>query len=290
MKNKLLFIILLILSVVIIPMSSANAQGEQPPQPGTTNGAYDDHRKIPLTPKQQKELDQKYTTINQIHNLEASGYTSTQILQMLNLDTNVIPLSGTLNAGYTTIGLWKEPEEQPNWCGPGSATAVISNWKSVPPSPWGSVLEYMTYLATQACKYGQTYPNCTGMMSGGGTPVADWVYIVNQQINYNWYEVSYVTLATFKNDLQVDIYYTSHPLNNLIKTTYLPNWAGWSANHYVVAYAYDFNANTISYGDTAPNSANGGRTPHPFGRWTWDLSSFYSQLAPANNGLSTILW
>jgi hypothetical protein len=209
---------------------------------------------------------------------------------MLNLETDVTPQGGTLDAGYATIGLWEEPDNQQYWCGPGSATAVISNWRSVPPAPFDSALQYMTYLATQACKNGQSYPNCTGMMTGGGTPVADWVYIVNNQININWYEVSNVTLVDFKSHLQTDLYYASHPLNNLIKTTNLPNWGSYSANHYVVAYAYDFNTNTLSYGDTAPDSANGYRTPHPFGRWTWDLTSFYDQLGPANNGLSTIMW
>ena len=184
-----------------------------------------------MTPKQEKELAQKHALVEKIQRLEAAGYQPAQIKKMLKLGNQAapsemlgleaVPLSGTGDAGYCSMSIWKEPESQPNWCGPGSGEAVISNWRTVPPSGYADATAYMTYLATQ-------------MMSGNTTTVSTWILSSTTRSAGTYYEKASLTgLADYENKLTFDIYYVSHPVNHLIRTTNLPGWGGYSCNHYV---------------------------------------------------------
>ena len=269
---------------------TSTAPIEMMPQ-GSTGGASADPPgyKVVLTPKEEAELAQKNALMQQIDHLTAAGYSPDQIRTALKLSPptaisgaallgGITPNSGTdPNYGYCNMSIWKEPESQPNWCGPGSGEAVISAWKSVPPSGYADATAYMTYLATKACKSGQKVPNCTGMMNGNTTYVSDWAYIVNHEIGISWYAGYQPSgLADYQAKLRNDIYYNSHPVNNLVDTKGLPGWGTYSCSHFLAADAYNFTSDTIWYGDTAPNSARSGGAPYPYGYHSVPLSNFYN--------------
>lgn len=179
--------------------------------------------------------------------------------------------------GSCSMGLWKEPESEPNWCGLGSGTAVISNWRSVPPSGYYSAIEYMTYLAEDACKQGESPPYCTGMMSGTITWADDWVHIVNNEIGTYWYEKNYpASVSAYKILLEADTYWSGHPLNHLVESRGLPSWGQHTCGHLVAANGYNFYSNQVRYGDSAPNSAT--QYGNPFGWHWWSLDDFYQHI------------
>jgi hypothetical protein len=224
------------------------------------------------TEEQQKELAHKHTLIAEIQKMKGDGYSETEIRQMLglpaaSLDPNFpTPAGGSYNYGYAYMGLWKEPENQANWCGPGSGKAVISNWRT-PPSMW--------YLASKMID------------SDGLTSVNKWISVVNQEIGTTWYEKVYrnnVNVATYKDYLEIDIFWNSHPLNHLVTTKGLYGWGNRAVNHFLAVNRYDFVHNRLTYGDTAPNSANPGGEPDPFGWHTVDIDTFF------NNNILDIIW
>jgi len=54
------------------------------------------------------------------------------------------------SSGFVSTGIWEEPQYEPgsaNWCGPGSTTAVVSNWNNKPYDYPGGGYAYMTWLA-----------------------------------------------------------------------------------------------------------------------------------------------
>lgn len=250
--------------------------------PGSWGAASDDGQAPVLTSEQQEELARKDAGFAKFQKLWAQGAPENEIRAALGL----APRADASPASYPVadsvyMGLWKEPENQPNWCGPGSGMAVLSTFISIPPPGYGSPDAYMAYLASR-------------MMTGNTTTVANWVSVVNSKISPAFYESHYCTgVEDFKAKLVEDISYQRHPINNPIWTQRLPNWAGYACAHYVAANGYNIPDNpsaTITYGDSAPDSANGSLTPNPYGRWTWNLNDFYTQLPPANGGTPTIMW
>ncbi|RLC89193.1 MAG: hypothetical protein DRI37_04410 [Chloroflexi bacterium] len=251
-----------------------------------------------MTAQQQQELARKHALVARIWELKAKGYSTEEIQRTLNVEVGFSPKGGNPTHGYCSMGLWKEPESEPNWCGPGSGTAVISNWRSVPPSGYSDAMAYMTYLAEDACKQGQTSPNCTGMIAynSQGTKItrsSDWIYIVNHEIGTWWYEKRYPKdIDDYKYMLEADIYWCSHPLNNSVETKWLPSWGAHSCAHYVAANRYSFQSNEVNdevkYGDSAPNSATG--YGNPFG-WHWiHIDTFYNEHIDTSNGGNLVIW
>jgi hypothetical protein len=267
---------LLILILVVgglVPSGAAVAQSGAPPVlPGAADRPGPQYS---LTSLERQQVTEKWARVHLVERLEAEGRTAADIWQILHPGHAATPM-GSPDYGVCSMSIWKEPEDQPNWCGPGSGTAVISNWRSIS-DPAG----YMQYLAVSACKPGQTPPDCTGMMTGNTTYVDDWIYITNHEIGTTWY-VRYNPsgLADYQAKLRWDIYYEGHPINNVVWTGPLPGWGGYNTPHYVAASAYNIPGNTITYGDTAPNSAS----PYddPFGWHTVSLSNFY------NNSIATL--
>lgn len=151
------------------------------------------------------------------------------------------------------------------------------------------VLDYMAYLAEDACKPGEQPPNCTGMMNGNVTWASDWVHIVNNEIGQWFYGIYHPSgVNSYKSKLQIDIWGADHPLAQIAWTRDLPGWGIWEANHYLASNEYNFYANKVRYGDSAPNSA----TPHgnPFG-WHWrDIDDFYNNHINHGSSYNLIFW
>ena len=269
------------------PLATPAVDGQ--PQEGATGGAYHNPNDTTvLTPRQKAELQRKHDLIKRLEQLKAAGYSEAEIRQILDLpkkstDNSLSPNGGTVNYGTTYMGLWKEPESQPNWCGPGSGKAVISNWKT-PPS--------MSYLANEAprtCYHnsctGQNF--CNGMMTYHCdsqctdckwiTFDTDWRDIVNHEIGTTWYEIAHPSsVSSYKNILENEIYWLDHPFVNVVHTYGLDGWGWYDTNHYLATNSYSFYSNQLRYGDTAPNSAS--PAGNPFG-WHWrDIDNFYNHL------------
>jgi len=280
-------VVILVMILLFLSLAVTSVLAQDPVAEGSATGgaAYDPNMKVPLTPQQQKELDQKHALVEQIWKLKKEGYSDNEIRRVLDLpktpspdEFSPTPKGGSYNYGYSYMGLWKEPESEPNWCGPGSGKAVISNWTS-PPT--------MQYLAENACKVGESPPNCTGMMSGNVTYAHNWAHIVNDEIGTTWYELKNPTsVADYKGYLEVDIYWNSHPLNNVVKTSGLAGWGSYNTAHYVAANRYNFPDNLVYYGDTAPNSAS--PNGNPFGWHAKDIDVFYNNHIAAQYNL--IIW
>lgn len=260
-----------------------------------TGGAADDpNAVIQLTAQQEQELAQKHALIARIWELKAKGYSTEEIWRALEGKSGVSLERGSPMYGSCSMGLWKEPESEPNWCGPGSGTAVISNWRSVPPPGYYSAIGYMTYLAEDACKQGESPPNCTGMIRYNSqgkklTYARDWIYIVNDEIGTSWYEKNYpASVSAYKTLLEADIYWSGHSLNNSVETKWLPSWGEHSCGHFVAANKYNFYNNKVRYGDSAPDSATG--YGNPFG-WHWiSIETFYNDHINGYNGGGLVIW
>jgi len=242
-------------------------------QDGATGGAYHNPNDTTvLTPSQKAELQRKHDLIKRLEQLKSAGYSEAEIRQLLGLpkkieDASISPDGGTVNYGTTYMGLWKEPESEPNWCGPGSGKAVISNWKT-PPS-----MSYLANDAPRTCHSG----SCNGMMTGNITWDTDWRDIVNHEIGTTWYEIAHPSsVSSYKNVLENEIYWLDHPFVNIVHTYGLDGWSWYNTTHYLATNGYSFYSNQLRYGDTAPNSAS--PAGNPFG-WHWrDINDFYNHL------------
>lgn len=292
MKKKIYFFVL-VLMMLLIPMAVVQGQGEQPPTP-PPGGASVDPNPVPLTPEEEKALASKLEQLEKIRSLKALGVSPAEIRERLHslpdvtpsYPQNMLPDAALMphntllsydDVGYCVMSLWREPEEETNWCGPGSGMAVLSNWITVPPSGYDAE-SYMEYLAGR-------------MMSGGGTNINTWRYVVNDVIDQTWYFVGNASsLSSYEEYLKSDIYYSGRPMNNLVDTWRLLGWAEYSCNHYVAAYAYDIPSNYLYYGDSAPDSANGSLTPNPYGFHNTQLDDFYEDMDNYNSGYHYIVW
>ncbi len=260
---------------VALPLG-ALADGTAPGKNGTGpafppgGAAYDPS--IPVPQAQVKALQKKLALAKRIQMLVDEGYSVEEIRHILHMP-RLFPYAKANalanrsdDSAWCYMQIWKEPENHPNWCGPGSGKAVLSNWLSHPPS-----MEYLANEAPRPCHDG----SCKGMMTGNVTYASDWTYVVNHQIGYTWYAMTNPNgLESYKYYLKLDISWYGHPVNNIVDTWYLPGWGAYHAHHYLAANQYIFSSDWIHYGDTASNSAS--PNGNPFG-WHWvRLSSFYN--------------
>jgi len=134
---------------VISPLV-ALADGEVPPTwnniPVAPGGAAYDPS-IPVPQEQIRALQEKLALAKRIQELVNAGYSVEEIRNIMHMPRLFPYVKGSAlasrsdDSAWCYMQIWKEPEDQPNWCGPGSGKAVLSNWK-IPPS--------MAYLANEA--------------------------------------------------------------------------------------------------------------------------------------------
>lgn len=151
--------------------------------------------------------------------------------------------------GQVTMSLWQEPQSGAgtnNWCGPGSTTAVVGQWRgnAVVDNYSGSEGlgpdAYMAHLA-----------NTLGEYDGVQTSLDSYLRVTNNQIGSSWYVGSNpADFNDYKNKLWYEIQVYGHPLADVVNANGLP---GWNKNvaHWVTTKQYWVSGNTTTYGDTA---------------------------------------
>ena len=285
MKKKWIAALMAVVLLLQVLLPSGVLADQSLPKKGNSDpvfppggAAYDPTIPIPL--EELKALQEKLVLMEKIRKLVDAGYSVAEIRSIMHMPGLFPYAKGSTiasrsdDSAWCYMRIWKEPEDQPNWCGPGSGKAVLSNWK-IPPS--------MAYLANDAPRpchpqYDGNKTHCYGMYipSIRKTLATDWTYIVNHQIGYTWYAMTNPNgLSAYKSYLEMDISWYGHPVNNVVNTIRLPGWGTYRTYHYVAANQYIFSSDLIHYGDTAPNSAS--PNGDPFG-WHWvSLSMFYNR-------------
>lgn len=150
--------------------------------------------------------------------------------------------------GEVTMSLWQEPQygTADNWCGPGSTTAVVGQWRGDAvvdnySGPEGNGPDaYMTYLA-----------NTLGEYDGVQTSLDNYVRVTNNQIGTSWYVgENPAGFTDYQNYLWYEITVYGHPLVDVVNANGLPGWS-YNVAHWVTTKQYWDSGNTTTYGDTA---------------------------------------
>jgi len=187
-----------------------------------------------------------------------------------------------MSAGYVYTGLWEEPQDQPDsavWCGPGSTTAVVSNFNTKPQDYPGGPTSYMTWLARTGV------PGIGPMVvRPGGVPITYDTTLrdtVNNEIGQTFYFIKLGVGGTsnFASYLYADLSAYGHPVFSVVQANGLPGWIGFSAKHWQWTVSFDDGADYISYGDSAgPNATSGGQDPHGF-HGAVGFAAYYNHIA-----------
>ncbi len=189
------------------------------------------------------------------------------------LERGIIDLGPGTTAAFAYVEPYQEPNDwvHRNYCGPGSAIALLSHWD-------------------------RSYParadiDGLGQDMGLDPNMGVWVYRmtapINEQLNQiggrelNWYRYGEAkTIDDLRYMLQVDLVEHGVPLITSLMTGGLPGW-GSDVGHIVAVYGYTRTADGteyVSYVDTAPPlSGHSGYTLH-----TWELNAFWQ--AVSRNG------
>lgn len=188
-----------------------------------------------------------------------------------------------MSSGYVYTGIWEEPQDQPdsaNWCGPGSTTAVVSNWNSKPQNYPGGAVAYMTWLARTGV------PGIGPMVVTGsnGKPITYDTTLqatVNNEIGSTFYFIKTGVGGTsnFASYLYSDLGASGHPVFSVVQANGLPGWIGYSVAHYQWIISFDDGANYIDYGDSAgPNATTGGQNPYGW-HGAVGFTTYYNHIA-----------
>jgi hypothetical protein len=171
------------------------------------------------------------------------------------------------SSGYVITGIWEEPQNESgsqNWCGPGSTTAVVSNWNNKPDAYPGGGQAYMTWLARTGV------PGIGPMVVGGANPIT-YDYTLRDTVNNEIGQAFYITkpwvggTANFASYLYEDLGIYSRPLFTVVQANGLPGWTGYSVAHFQWVTAFDDGADFIEYGDSAgPNATINGQNPYGY--------------------------
>jgi hypothetical protein len=188
-----------------------------------------------------------------------------------------------MSSGYVYTGIWEEPQSESgssSWCGPGSTTAVVSNWNTKPQDYPGGATAYMTWLARTGV------PGIGPMVvtGGNGKPITYDTTLkatVNNEIGSSFYAivVGVGGTANFAGYLYTDLSTYARPVFGVVQANGLPGWIGYQIAHYQWIVSFDSGANYISYGDSAgPNATINGQNPYG---WHGDVlfTTYYSHIA-----------
>lgn len=200
-----------------------------------------------------------------------------------------------------------------NECGPGASTATIGYWGvnlnrgtqsySDPHAvtTWDDInhASYVQYIATQSFPPAftspgemtyQTYPNAFTSFNDA-RDVLNWEASGHGSNYFNYFyivvEVSNLTEASFKNDVQQDISLSRRPLLVSVNDSYLPDWINAPrTSHFITILGYDFNNNTITYSETCgKTSCNTQGT----GIYTMNIDQLWSGMVD-DNGNGGVIW
>ncbi len=177
-----------------------------------------------------------------------------------------------------TMSLWSEPQsfEARNWCGPGSVTAVVGQWRgnayvdnySDPRNGLGPDA-YMAHLA-------RTAPGDYGMIVNQETSLGNYLRVVNAETLSSFYVGENPGTQSRYNDiLSFDIFGSRHPLAPVANSAFLVGWGTTSVAHFVTVKQYWVSGDTTTYGDTASFVQSG--SDLTIGWHVVSLTAFYTQ-------------
>lgn len=180
--------------------------------------------------------------------------------------------------GQITMSLWQEPQATyaHNWCGPGSTTAVVGQWRgnAVVDNYPGGPDNYMAYLVNTLQEY-----------DGVKTTFDKYVSVTNSEANTASFYVhsTYIGgLSHYTDMLQYDIQLKGHPLVNVVNANGLAGWT-YDVAHFVNTKQYWIGGDTTTYGDTAGVSQGrvGDHTVTDPGWYLTSLANLYNNhIAP----------
>jgi len=171
----------------------------------------------------------------------------------------------------------QEPYDEPNWCGPSAATAVMMHWN------YNQVIGFGTVTVRNDGNTGnESYSGAQGFMAwmanliwipadnrngvsevpySGGSPIGWLKDGLNVAVGTNYYVVhTSTTAADMQANVEYDISHDGHPMIYLADAQYLPEWTvSYPVYHYVEGYGWgyysdgltvDYFADAISAADT----------------------------------------
>lgn len=261
----------------------------------------------PLTPAEIQRERQKAAAVAawvaSTHNgldLPASANTTFSRYCVLDPDTNqcVTFTSHSLGGMYT-----QEPYDEPNWCGPSSATAVMMHWN------YNAVVNTGSKTVRNNANTGyETYSGAQGYMAwvanlmyisvdnhygvsyvpyANGAPIGWLKDGLNVATGTSYYIVvtSSTKAADMQGNVEYDISHDGHPMVYLANARYLPEWnVSYTVNHYVEGYGWGYYSdNTSVHYDMYADAISAADSRATAGDYTLDEGSMYYAVQQSYN-------
>src|SRR5487761_2442719 len=273
-----------------VTMGSGSVYADGEPTGGYVGGP-------PLSVAQQHQIANKEVAVS-AWLAASSAYSPSAINHSVSVQTSrntvsrycvVNPSTGQCTYWVTVSlgGAWTtEPHDQPNWCGPGAATAVAAHWNNsavvnhssvwvtADPSWGGGQVELYNAQAWMGWFAQHLYVDRQSGVEPSGTTAASTGVMrdgLNSALSTGGY---YITLGSSNipqesnlyGNATYDIGHDGHPMIFLVDAIYLQEWPykTWPINHYIEGYGYGYwygassnSSNKIYYADSASPSDYG---------------------------------
>jgi hypothetical protein len=273
----------LLATIAVLAILGAPAAQPAYADPPPTGGAAHDPNPRPLTAAERRAFAEKQVAFEK---------SKAFILSRRDAHGRVTVAS----SGSVWTDIFEEPQNEPgsyNWCGPGSTTAVVTNWNNNPYNYNGTYgtgpIAYMKWLALEGA------PGIGPMIQYDiyGNPITFDTRLrdtVNNQTSslFYWIQNPVGGLTNFISYVNSDLNgfdQGHHPLYTVVWTANLPGWGTWTTRHWQWVVAFDDGANFLEYGDSAgPNACQPSCLPNgPIGWHTSvTLSDYYNHIADPN--------
>ena len=274
---------LAIIAILVMPAAQPAAADPPPNNPGVLL----DTNPRPLTPEERQAEAHK-----------RSLYERSKALILSRRDAQGQVTTASFGSVWTDI--FEEPQDQQstdqgsyNWCGPGSTTAVLTNWNTIPYNYSGTygtgAVAYMKHLALEGVAG-------IGPMVQviNGNPVTTDIRLrdtINNQSSSLFYWIQNPVggrtnfIAYMNSDLN-GFDQGHHPLFTVVWTNGLPGWGTWGTRHWQWVVAFDDSVDYLQFGDSAGPNACRPLCNLPEGPYGWHtnvtITQYYSHISDPN--------
>jgi hypothetical protein len=298
--------LVLVLAAVVAMAGSASAQAIPVSRPNSSD-ANTGRLLRPLTSAEIQREREKQAEVTawlaQTHHgmvLPTSANTTFSRYCLVDPDTNqcVIFTSHSLGGMYT-----QEPYDEPNWCGPSSATAVMMHWnyngvvntgnKTVRNNAntgyetYSGAQGYMAWIANLMYISADNHYGVSYVPYSNGAPIGWLKDGLNVATGTNYYIVvtSSTKAADMEGNVEYDISHDGHPMVYLANARYLPEWnVSYTVNHYVEGYGWGYYSdNTSLHYDLYADAISASDSRATAGDYTWDENSMYYAVQQSYN-------
>ncbi len=188
----------------------------------------------------------------------------------------------------------QEPYDEPNWCGPSSATAVMLHWNYNAVVNFGSVTVpnnantgsetysgsqgYMAWLANKIWIPADNHYGVSYVPYANGSPIGWLKDGLNVATGTSYYIVhTSSTAADMEGNVEYDISHDGHPMIYLANAEYLPEWTvNYTVNHYVEGYGWGYYSDSPSvHWDMYADAISASDTRATAGDWKLDEDSMF---------------